>query len=128
MRHCSWLALVLLLIATTAQLAQAQSAGSPELAFDRLMPTTAAPAITPELLPFADAYRFDDEAAARIAPAGEAAVYQVVQRDRRRGVTFAVVGLALIGAGSLIDGGAGTVVSVGGAVVAAYGVFLIVRR
>jgi hypothetical protein len=129
MRYCPWPALALLLIATTAQVAQAQSSGSSGLlASDRLTPATAAPAVVPELLPLAEAYRFDAEAAPRLAPAGEAALYQAVQRDRRRGVTYALVGLALIGTGSLIDGGAGTAVSVGGAVVTAYGVFLLVRR
>jgi hypothetical protein len=129
MRYSSWPAMVLLLIATTAHVAQAQSSGSSVLlASDRLAPAASVPAVVPELLPLAEAYRFDAEAAARIAPAGEAALYQTVQRDLRRGVTYALVGLALIGAGSLIDGGAGTAVSVGGAVVTAYGVFLLVRR
>jgi len=52
----------------------------------------------------------------------------LMQPDRRRGLTWVIVGAALIGAGMVIEGDAGSAVSVGGAVVAAYGVFLMVRR
>jgi hypothetical protein len=51
-----------------------------------------------------------------------------MQQDRRGGVTWLVVGASLLGAGLLIDGDAGTALSVGGAFVAAYGVYLMVRR
>lgn len=51
-----------------------------------------------------------------------------MQQDRRGGVTWLVVGASLMGAGLLIDGDAGTALSVGGAFVAAYGVYLMVRR
>jgi hypothetical protein len=51
----------------------------------------------------------------------------VMQTDRRSGVTWIVVGAALLGAGLLIDGDAGTALSVGGALVGVYGVYLLVR-
>lgn len=67
-------------------------------------------------------------AAAQVALAETRAVSVVLQQDRRRGLTYVLVGGALIAAGLLIDGDAGAAVSVGGAVLGAYGVFLMVRR
>ena len=62
------------------------------------------------------------------APApGSVAPALALQRSRRSGLTFLVVGVSLIAAGLLIDGDAGAVVSVGGALVGAYGVYLLVR-
>jgi hypothetical protein len=61
------------------------------------------------------------------ATAAEVPATMVMQTDRRSGVTWIVVGAALLGAGLLIDGDAGTALSVGGALVGVYGVYLLVR-
>jgi hypothetical protein len=57
----------------------------------------------------------------------EAPATMVMQTDRRGGVTWIVVGAALLGAGLLVDGDAGTALSVGGALIGVYGVYLLVR-
>jgi hypothetical protein len=61
------------------------------------------------------------------ATAAEAPATMVMQTNRRGGVTWIVVGAALLGAGLLVDGDAGTALSVGGALVGVYGVYLLVR-
>jgi hypothetical protein len=50
------------------------------------------------------------------------------RRDARGGLTWVIVGAALIGAGMLVDGDAGTALSVGGALIGVYGVYLMVRH
>jgi hypothetical protein len=79
--------------------------------------TEAAPSTTLHF--YADAY---------YANGAEVPASLFARQDRRSGVTWLVVGAALIGAGLLIDGDAGTAVSIGGALLGAYGVFLMVRR
>jgi hypothetical protein len=60
--------------------------------------------------------------------AAEAPTIMVMQTDRRGGVTWIAVGAALLGAGLLVGGDAGTALSVGGALIGVYGVYLVVRR
>jgi hypothetical protein len=50
-----------------------------------------------------------------------------MRQDRRSGATWLLVGAALVGAGLIIDGDAGAALSVGGALLGAYGVFLVRR-
>jgi hypothetical protein len=64
----------------------------------------------------------------RSGPAVDALAVRLRQPDRRRGLTLVLVGGALIGAGMLIDGDAGAAVSVGGALLGGYGVYLMVRQ
>jgi hypothetical protein len=64
----------------------------------------------------------------RSGPAVDALAIRLRQPDRRRGLTLLLVGGALIGAGMLIDGDAGAAVSVGGALLGGYGVYLMVRQ
>lgn len=64
---------------------------------------------------------------ARSIAQGEAAVPMLAQQDRRGGLTWLIVGGSMLGAGLLIDGDAGTALSVGGALVGGYGVYLLVR-
>jgi hypothetical protein len=59
--------------------------------------------------------------------AADAPAAMVMQTDRRGGVTWIVVGGALLGAGLLVGGDAGTALSVGGALIGVYGVYLLVR-
>jgi hypothetical protein len=59
--------------------------------------------------------------------AAETPATMVMQTDRRGGVTWIVVGAALLGAGLVVDGDAGTALSVGGALIGVYGVYLLVR-
>jgi hypothetical protein len=67
-------------------------------------------------------------ASTELQPATAVPASIAMQQDRRGGVTWLVVGASLLGAGMLIDDNAGTALSVGGAFVAAYGVYLMVRR
>jgi hypothetical protein len=67
-------------------------------------------------------------ASVALQPAAAVPASIAMQQDRRGGVTWLVVGVSLLGAGLLIDGDAGTALSVGGAFIAAYGVYLMVRR
>jgi hypothetical protein len=83
--------------------------------------------VGPDQLPPSATARVEFLPVSRYAPASDAPVYIAVRQDRRRGLTFVLVGAALIGAGLLIDGDAGAAVSVGGAVLGAYGVYLMVR-
>jgi hypothetical protein len=69
---------------------------------------------------------FWNETQPAIGPGAAASI--AMQQDRRSGATWLLVGAALIGAGLIIDGDAGTALSVGGALLGAYGVFLMVRR
>jgi hypothetical protein len=73
-------------------------------------------------------FRSDFTPANGSGPAVEALAIRLRQPDRRRGLTLLLVGGALIGAGMLIDGDAGAAVSVGGALLGGYGVFLMVRQ
>jgi hypothetical protein len=73
-------------------------------------------------------FRSDLEPANRSGPAVDALAVRLRQPDRRRGLTLVLVGGALIGAGLLIDGDAGAAVSVGGALLGGYGVYLMVRQ
>jgi hypothetical protein len=73
-------------------------------------------------------YRSDFTPANRSGPAVEALAIRLRQPDRRRGLTLLLVGGALIGAGLVIDGDAGAAVSVGGALLGGYGVYLMVRQ
>jgi hypothetical protein len=73
-------------------------------------------------------FRSDFTPAHGSAPAVEALAIRLRQPDRRRGLTLLLVGGALIGAGMLIDGDAGAAVSVGGALLGGYGVYLMVRQ
>lgn len=57
----------------------------------------------------------------------DAAAPVLMQQDRRGGLTWLLVGASLFGAGFLVGDDAGTALSVGGALVGAYGVFLLVR-
>lgn len=59
---------------------------------------------------------------------GEAVAPVLVQQDRRGGLTWLIVGGSMLGAGLLIDGDAGTALSVGGALAGGYGVYLLVRN
>lgn len=61
------------------------------------------------------------------ATAADAPAVMVMQTDRRGGVTWIVVGAALLGAGLVVGGDAGTALSVGGALIGVYGVYLLVR-
>jgi hypothetical protein len=83
--------------------------------------------IGPDQLPRSAPGRLEFFPESRYAPGSDALAYVVVRQDRRRGVTFLLVGAALIGAGLIIEDDAGAAVSVGGAVLGAYGVYLIVR-
>jgi hypothetical protein len=73
-------------------------------------------------------YRSDYTPANRSGPAIDGLAIRLRQPDRRRGLTFLLVGGALIGAGMLIEGDAGAAVSVGGALLGGYGVYLMVRQ
>jgi hypothetical protein len=73
-------------------------------------------------------YRSDFTPANGSGPAVDALAIRLRQPDRRRGLTLLLVGGALIGAGMLIDGDAGAAVSVGGALLGGYGVYLMVRQ
>jgi hypothetical protein len=73
-------------------------------------------------------YRSDFTPANGSGPAVEALAIRLRQPDRRRGLTLLLVGGALIGAGLVIDGDAGAAVSVGGALLGGYGVYLMVRQ
>jgi hypothetical protein len=139
-------ALLALLVATlTATAAEAQAAGVPEglpaaAASSDGMAPAAEPAgltaggargtdrvlVAPQLQAGADALlRLELASVPSLSSSLET---ELLRQDRRRGLTWVVVGGALIAAGLVIDGDAGAAVSVGGAVLGAYGVYLLVRR
>jgi hypothetical protein len=148
MRLCGYFAVfALLLVATAPALAQtgpgpmettgvsnavtdaphaavADAPATPASAVDRLQP-----GFGQDLLLSAPATRPDLSADLWPALGSEAMAALDQQRhDRRGGLTWLVVGGSLIGAGLLIGDDAGTVLSVGGALIAVYGVYLMVRN
>jgi hypothetical protein len=148
MRLCGYFAVcVLLLVATAPALAQAGpettkttgvsnavteaadaavagAPATPASAIDQLRP-----GFRQDLLLSAPAARPDLSVDLRPAPGPEAVAALDQQRPgRRSGLTWLVVGASLIGAGMLVDGDAGTALSVGGALVGVYGVYLMIRR
>jgi hypothetical protein len=104
---------------------------TPAVARERVAParlTSLQTIAVPDLLTDRAAYRLNPGPALDPASRADARMHFEARQSRRRGVTFLLVGGALLGAGLIIDGDAGAAVSVGGALVGAYGVFLLVRR
>lgn len=71
-------------------------------------------------------HRLEFSSASRIAQSDGAAPV-LVQESRRGGLTWLLVGGSLLGAGLIVGGDAGTALSVGGALLGVYGVYLLVR-
>jgi hypothetical protein len=146
MRLCGYFAVfALLLVATAPALAQTgpgpvETTGVSNAATDAAAADDpAAPAGTAidrlqvgfgqDLLLSAPTDRPDLTSALRPGPGPDLIAALDQQRhDRRGGLTWLVVGGSLIGAGLLIGDDAGTVLSVGGALIAVYGVYLMVRN
>ncbi|CAN5855655.1 hypothetical protein BH23GEM9_BH23GEM9_35200 [soil metagenome] len=122
--------------AVAEAVATAESSSTPSLMVDDVASAGAAAGLArspqragggPERILPPAAYRFDLAPALQPASHSGAVAHVVVQRDRRRGLTWVLVGVAMIAAGMVIDGDAGAFVSVGGAVIGGYGVYLMVR-
>lgn len=93
---------------TVSQATQAETA-APSSLRDQLMPASAGLMTT---------------APATAEATAEKAVNQPVMQRRGSGMPYMVAGGALLVAGLLIGGDAGTLVAVGGAVIGAYGLYL----
>lgn len=107
--------------ASAATTAAAEEPTAPT-ALDRLKPAAASTLLLPPA-----PYRPGLPPVPAVPSGIDPAPHALVQQDRRGGLTWLLVGASLVVAGVIIDGDAGTALSVGGAVIGVYGVYLLVR-
>ena len=107
--------------ASTATIAAVERPAAPT-AVDRLKPAAGSTLLLPPA-----PYRPGLPPAPAVPSGLDPAPHALVQQDRRGGLTWLLVGASLVVAGVIVDGDAGTAMSVGGALIGVYGVYLLVR-